>query len=136
MKLSENFTLEELICSATADHRKIQNVPDSTHIYNLSRLCSAILQPVRNKFGDPIKVTSGFRCEALNKIVGGASTSQHLRGEAADIVCQDNRKLWQTILGMIESGELVVGQLIDEKNLRWIHISLPTSKHQNQVLKL
>lgn len=136
MKLSENFTLEEMTRSSIASQRHIPNVPDVSQIANLSKLCGSILQPIRNKFGAPIHVTSGFRCMALNRSVGGAQTSQHLRGEAADIVCHNNRKLWDTIVALIRDGNLTVGQLIDEKNLRWIHISLPTDRYKNLIIKL
>lgn len=136
MFLSSNFTLEELITSSTAQKFRINNVPDEFHIVNLSRLCREILQPIRNRLAQPLIVTSGFRCEALNRIIGGSKTSQHLKGEAADIVCDNNKKLWNIILNMITEEEITVGQLIDEKNLRWIHISLPDSKHKNQIIKI
>ena len=136
MKLTENFTLEELIASPTATLKGINNSPDKSQIATLKRLCEEILQPIRNKFGRAIKITSGFRSERLNKAVRGASSSQHVNGEAADIVSEDNRALWNLICRMIKDGEIRVGQLIDEKNLRWIHISLPDSRHFNQILHL
>lgn len=80
-------------------------------------------------------MTSGYRSEALNKAVRGSATSQHLKGEAADIVSDDNKKLWLLICDMISNGEITVGQLIDEKKL-WIHISLPNERHHNQILHL
>ena len=136
MKLSENFTLEEMISSSTASKRNIPNLPEHEQIANLRRLCIEILQPVRNAFGKPLTVTSGFRSQALNKAVGGSLSSQHLQGEAADLVSRDNKKLWSTIIGMIKSGEIEVGQLINEKNLKWIHISLPSERHHNQILAI
>ena len=136
MKLSENFTLEELVASSTAKERDIPNVPDVEQIVNLCKLCIMVLQPIRDKLKTSIRVKSGFRSEALNKIVGGAVTSQHLKGEAADIICNNNKLLWNTIVSMIQERKIVVGQLIDEKNLSWIHISLPTQRHNNQILRL
>lgn len=136
MQLTENFSFEEMIFSATARLRKIDNNPDHIQAVNIKTLCEQILQPIRNKFGRALKITSGFRTEKLNRAVGGAKNSQHLKGEAADMVSDNNRELWNLICQMIEAGEIIVGQLIDEKNLRWIHISLPDSNHQNQILHL
>lgn len=133
MRLSENFTLEELTSSATAHRLGISNLPSESEILNLSRLCSDILQPIRNKWGKPIIITSGYRSPGLNKAVGGVSSSQHIFGEAADIVTSNNRLLWKLIIEMIKNGEITVGQLINEKNLSWIHISLP-GHHLNQIL--
>lgn len=136
MKLTENFTLEEMISSSTALKLKINNVPDLIQQTALRKLCEEVLQPIRHRFGKPMIVTSGFRNNALNKAVKGSTTSQHLKGEAADIVSEDNIRLWTLIKGMIEEGEITVGQLIDERNLSWIHISLPTSRHRNQIFSL
>lgn len=136
MKLSQNFTLEELTFSATAKLRGIDNIPNSQEVVSLKRLCEEILQPIRDKLGKPITITSGYRSSALNKAVGGAKSSQHLRGEAADIISDDNYSLWNLICKLILDKEIKVGQLIDEKNLRWIHISLPDSSHLNQILHL
>ena len=136
MQLSENFTLEEMVASSTARLRRIVNNPDPDQIIQLKKLCENILQPVRSQYGNAIKITSGFRSERLNKIVGGAKYSQHVKGEAADIVCRDNKKLWSLMVQMISTGEITVGQLIDEKNLSWIHVSLPDNKHRNQILRI
>lgn len=119
-----NFTIEELTYSKTAEEHCINNSPNEEERQNLEKLIQTILQPIRDKFGSPIKVNSGFRCKELNKLVGGSKTSQHLKGEAADITSKDNRRLWKIIVDMIKSGEISVGQLINEYNLSWIHISL------------
>ena len=136
MKLSENFTLEEMTASRIAKNMHLSNIPSETETNNLIRLCQTILQPIRNKLNAPLTVTSGFRCSSLNKIVGGSLTSQHLKGAAADIIYQDNKLLWDLIVSMISNQEIIVGQLIYERNLSWIHISLPTASHKNQILKL
>lgn len=95
-----------------------------------------ILQPIRDKYGKPITVTSGFRSPSVNRLVGGSANSQHCKGEAADIKCENNKELWDLIIDMINNKKIVVGQLIDEKNLNWIHISLPNEKRKNQIFKL
>lgn len=139
-QLTDNFTLEELYNSATAKARNIDNTPDEKAVTNLQTLATAILQPIRNRFGKPITINSGFRCSTLNKAVGGVSTSQHLTGGAADITSVDNKALWNLIVDMVNKGEIVVGQLIWEKGSKqypqWIHLSIPSPKHHNQVLYL
>lgn len=136
MKLSKNFTLEELTHSSTADAKGIVNYPDNQSIKNLKKLCNDVLQPIRDKYGKPIYINSGYRNPQLNRVVGGSQSSQHCRGEAADIDTNNNKELWNLIVDMIENKEIVVSQLIDEKNLAWIHIALYTGNKKNQILKL
>lgn len=136
MQLSKNFTLEELIHSSTANARGIYNYPSPKEIENLRKLCVTILQPIRDKWGKPIYINSGYRNPQLNRTVKGSQTSQHLTGAAADIDTNNNKALWNLIVSMIKSGEIACGQLIDEKNLAWIHISLPTPYKKNQIFKL
>ena len=85
MKISKNFALEELTKSQTAEALKIDNTPGAEQIINLCALVHHVLQPIRDHYGQPVKISSGFRCQALNKAVGGVSRSQHMRGQAADI---------------------------------------------------
>ena len=137
MKLSKNFTIEEMIYSKTAEIKGIDNVPLFPEKDNLKKLCANVLQPIRDAIDMPIIVTSAYRCDALNRAVGGSSNSQHIKGEAADIVCQDMQKLWDVCLDLIKNDTIDVGQLINEKNLKWIHISLPRkNKINNQILYL
>ena len=84
-KASDNFTLYELIHSTTADKHRISNIPNEEQIRNLQYGVDMVLQPLRNKYGKPIVITSGYRCAALNKLVGGVANSYHLQGNAADI---------------------------------------------------
>lgn len=102
---------------------------------NIKKLVTDILQPIRDKYGKPVTVTSGYRNPSINRLVGGSANSQHCKGEAADIKCEDNKELWDLIISMIDNKEITVGQLIDEKNLNWIHISLPYRK-VNEILHL
>lgn len=139
-KLSKNFTLQELTKSATADRYDIDNTPNEKEIENLKRLANNVLQPIRDKWKKSILVNSGFRCEELNTKVGGSKTSQHRKGEAADIEVanSNNAKLFNMIKGMIENNEIEVGQLIWEygtkKEPNWIHVSLPMPHKKNQIL--
>ena len=141
-KFSKNFTYEELIQSATARRLKINNTPSKEQKAKLKTLAETILQPIIDKYGKPLIVTSGFRCEKLNVAVGGSKTSQHCKGEAADIrtvsdSVADNKALFNLILEMINKGEIKVGQLIDEYGYNWVHVSLPRqNKQNNQILHI
>ena len=138
MNLSKNFTLSELTYSNSADSYNIENKPGRIELENLKKLCNEILQPIRDKFGKSIYVNSGYRNPKVNRLVGGSSSSQHIKGEAADITVgskEGNKKLFDMIVQMIEDKEITVGQLLDEKDYKWLHISLPYRK-VNQILHL
>jgi len=142
MKLSKNFTLEELIFSTSANNHGIDNTPNAEQRAYLKRLCVEVLQPIRDAWGAPVKVTSGYRCPWLNKLVGGVTGSQHVYGQAADIQAlhpYDNGKLFALIKSLVDSGKIKVGQLIWEYGSKtcpkWVHVSLPRKgKKNNQVL--
>lgn len=142
MKLSKNFTLEELTFSITALNNGWNNTPPTEARAALSRLAVEVLQPIRDTWGKPIRVTSGYRMPRLNASVGGSPTSQHLLGQAADIQALnmvDNGKLFYCIKKMIESGKLKVGQCIWEYGTKstpkWVHVSLPRlGKKNNQFV--
>lgn len=143
MILTQNFTLEELIASADAKRHGIDNTPSQREIQNLRNLCVNILQPLRKKWGAPIIVTSGYRCQKLNTIVKGASDSDHKYGCAADIrtisdTREDNKKLFDLACKMVRNGDIVVKQIIDEYNFDWIHISWQDGRttKKNQILHL
>ena len=85
MQLSENFSLAEMIKSETALRQNLDNTPGDAEIENLRQLCVNILQPLRDAYGRGIKVNSGFRHPNVNAAVGGSRTSDHCRGQAADI---------------------------------------------------
>ena len=136
IKLSKNFTYDEMIHSATAKRLNIDNTPNARELENLKVLCQTVLQPIRDKRGSAITVTSGYRCSKLNALVGGSKTSQHAVGQAADITLGNptlNKKLFNMIVDMINKKEIRVGQLIDEYNYRWLHISTPYSKVNNII---
>ena len=140
MKLSEHFTLEELISSITAKNKGIKNVPNDTELKNLKDLAINVLEPLRIAYNKPIRVSSGYRCAALNKLVGGSKTSQHVLGQAADITSlsdtvEDNKELFDVALKLIAQGKIRVGQVIDEYNYNWVHISTPY-KNVNQILHI
>lgn len=128
------FTIKELCKSSTATQRGIDNTPNSEIVSNLEQLVDNVLDPLREKYGSPIKVNSGYRCEKLNKAVGGANTSQHRYGLAADITT--GSKLGNKNLFILaQQMNLPFDQLIDEKTYSWIHISF-SKKPRKQVLHL
>ena len=129
------FTIEELCQSTTADRKGIVNRCSNEIAANLTALVDNVLDPLRIWYGKPITVNSGYRCPALNKAVGGAATSQHMNGQAADIDAgdrQQNKLLFEYI-----RKSLPFDQLIDESNFAWVHISYRSDRNnRNQVLKL
>lgn len=138
MDITKNFTLEELTKSDTARQRGILNQPNHEEIDNLFRLCKELLQPIRDAYGKPIIVTSGFRNKQLNTAIGGSSTSMHMKGLAADIKAGDgkNKALWDLIIKLSKEGKIEFDQLIDEKKLSWVHIGLHPVKNRKQILYL
>lgn len=125
MKISENFTLEELYRSCTADSIGIDNKPTDKVKNNLIILTKEILQPIRNEYGKPVIVSSGYRCEKLNKAVGGSSTSAHVRGEAADLTTSNMKEFQRCVLEWAKTNKF--DQIIIEYPNKgfvatWIHI--------------
>lgn len=129
------FTIEELCRSTTAEHKGIDNRCGKEVAVNLTALVDNVLDPLRTWYGKPITVNSGYRCPVLNKAVGGAATSQHMSGQAADITTGDrgqNKLLFEYI-----HKSLPFDQLIDESDFAWVHVSYRADgKNRKQVLKL
>ena len=139
MNLTLDFTLEEMVASQTAARLGLDNTPNSGVIANLTALCSNLLQPLRDKLGSPIHISSGYRSLAVNSACGGAVNSQHMLGQAADtnVFGTMNNIDWANWI--IASG-IIFDQLILEfydptqgPNSGWVHISWAPSC-RNQVL--
>ena len=116
------FTIKELTRSTTAELRGIDKTPSQQVIDNLRALVENVLDPLREAWGTPIHVNSGYRCAALNKAVGGVPTSQHILGEAADITVGTRAKN-QRLYALLRQLDLPVDQAINEHDFRWIHVS-------------
>ena len=130
------FTMNELTASATARRKGIDNTPDETVKANLEALVKNVLDPLREAWGKPIIVTSGYRCPKLNRAVGGATNSQHTKGEAADIrtvsdLPSENRQLFE----LVRTLKLPYDQLIDEYGYNWIHVSF-SARNRRQILHI
>lgn len=134
MRLSKNFTLEEMTYSDTARRYGYHNYPNTEAIKNLGYLTQNFLQPLRDKINKPILILSGYRSELVNQKVGGAKTSQHKYGQAVDIQIAGMSPL-QLYLYIKESG-LDYDQLILErtKNAEWVHVSF-TKHNRHQALR-
>ena len=133
-KLTEHFTLEELYLSQTATRRGLDNTPPPEVVKNLKALCVNVLEPLRQLTGQPIVINSGYRSPALNKLVKGAKNSQHILGEAADIICPalGQKKLFD----LLRKSGLPFDQVIDEFG-SWVHVSYrstPAAANRRQVL--
>lgn len=98
MKLSEHFSLSEFEHSITAIRCNIDNSVPLELIHHLRNLCERVLEPLRQHVGEPVIISSGYRCRELNRRVGGTPNSQHLTGEAADICVNNAPKLRQWYL--------------------------------------
>ena len=129
------FTIKELVKSTTAIKRNIDNTPSKEIERSLTALVEKVLDPLREAYGKPIIVTSGYRCPKLNAIVGSTPSSQHVKGEAADIKTiedtpEENKKLYDLIVKL----KLPFDQLINEHNYDWVHVSFG-ARHRRQKLK-
>ena len=129
------FSIKELCKSNTAIKNKIDNHPTPEIEKNLTILIEHCLDPIREKFGKPITITSGYRCEKLNKLVGGKPNSQHLKGQAADLVGDTNTKTKEIFEIAKQLGNF--DQLLFEKNSKgsiWVHISYKDSGNRKQCI--
>ena len=123
--ITMHFTIEELYASATAKAKGINNKPNVQQTINLVYLTAYVLEPLRVAMNEPIKIGSGFRCQALNKAVGGVYNSQHLKGQAADLCIDGDMKKGKKWFDYIRKN-LPFDQLIWEHNSKgsyWVHVS-------------
>ena len=139
MKLTENFSLLELTKSQTAERKGIDNTPGPEHQENLPSLCTHVLQPIRDHFGQVVSISSGYRSPELCTAIGSKITSQHAKGEAADfeIFGVSNKELADWIHYNINYDQLILeywkGE--DEPNSGWVHCSYSENQKRRQYLK-
>lgn len=124
MILKDSFDLSQFTVSQTAIRKGIDNLPTKDEVTNLRRLHKNVLVPIKEKTGAQIIVTSGFRSEALNRAIGGAKSSQHVKGQAADIIATNMTPL--ELYERIKSAGIIFDQLIEEFG-QWVHVSLSTT---------
>jgi uncharacterized protein YcbK (DUF882 family) len=139
MKLSQHFSLEEMIKSQTGSRKGLDNTPGEKEIENLKQLCENVLEKIRIHFGRPVTVNSGYRGPALNKAIGGAKNSQHMTGQAADIeiVGVDNKTLFNWIKDNIEFDQLILEYYKEGvPDSGWVHVSWNSQGNRKQVLTI
>jgi zinc D-Ala-D-Ala carboxypeptidase len=138
MQLSKNLALAEVTRSETAKRNGISNMPTPEHLENFKKLAENVFQPIREHFGVPIHISSGYRSAALNKAVGGSASSQHCTGEAIDID-MDGTDITNAQIFHFIKDNLNFDQLIAEfpvnSNPAWVHVSYEsTGKQRKQIL--
>ena len=139
MKLTENFSLNELTKSQTAERKGIDNTPSAEHQENLKSLCEMILQPIRDHFGQVVSVSSGYRSPELCVAIGSSTQSQHAKGQASDfeIFGVSNKELADWIDENLDYDQLILeywkGE--DEPNSGWVHCSFNTQGNRKQYLR-
>ena len=124
-QLSKNFSLKELTKSSTATRFGIENKPNEEQLINLTHLAINVLQPVRDHHGSTT-ISSGLRVLKLNRKIGSSDTSQHVKGEAADMECPnvDNLELAKWMRDNLEFDQLILeGYEEGDSNSGWIHVS-------------
>lgn len=139
MQLSKNLALAEVMRSETAKRKGISNMPTPEHIENFKLLAENVFQPIRDHFGVPIILSSGYRSKELNTAVGGALSSQHCTGEAIDIdmdgTTVKNAEIFNFIKDNLNFDQLI-WEFGTDSNPDWVHVSYEsTGKQRKQILK-
>jgi zinc D-Ala-D-Ala carboxypeptidase len=138
MNLSKSFTLNELTKSQEATRLGIDNTPNEEHILNLKLLCENVLQPIRDFYGMPLSVSSGYRSAALCEAIGSSSKSQHTKGQAADfeIFGVANKDLADFVVKNLDYDQCILEFWNEnEPNSGWVHCSFNASGNRKQFLK-
>ena len=138
MNLSKSFTLNELTKSQEATRLGIDNTPNEEHILNLKLLCENVLQPIRDFYGMPLSVSSGYRSTALCEAIGSSSKSQHTKGQAADfeIFGVANKDLADFVVKNLDYDQCILEFWNEnEPNSGWVHCSFNSSGNRKQFLK-
>jgi zinc D-Ala-D-Ala carboxypeptidase len=140
MRLSKNLTLKECTKSQTAARLGIKNEPGEREVLNLKQIAEHVFQPIRDHFGVPIYVSSGYRSTKLNTAIGGSSTSQHCQGRALDLDADvfgkiSNAEIFHYIKDCLDFDQLI-WELGDDSNPAWVHVSYNSpTENRGRVLK-
>jgi hypothetical protein len=131
------FTIKELSASTEARKMGIDNTPTPSAVVNLTALVDAVLDPLRERYGYPIHVRSGYRCPRLNKAVGGAKTSQHVKGEAADIYVgkPKNKAMLFSLIYYLLPFDQLIWEKGDDEAPSWIHVSYREGNNRRECLR-
>jgi hypothetical protein len=139
MQLSKNLALAEVTRSETAKRKGISNMPTPEHIENFKKLAENVFQPIREHFGVPIHISSGYRSKALNTAVGGSLSSQHCKGEAIDIDMDGtsitNKQIFDFVKANVNFDQMI-WEFGTDANPDWVHVSYNSDGAQRkQILK-
>jgi hypothetical protein len=137
MQLSTNLSLAEVTRSETAKRRGISNMPTAEHIENFKKLALNIFQPIREHFGKPIIISSGYRSAELNKAIGGSLSSQHSSGEAIDIDMDGtditNKQIFDYIKDNLNFDQMI-WEFGTDTNPDWVHVSFAANRSQRKQI--
>jgi zinc D-Ala-D-Ala carboxypeptidase len=138
MNLTPHFTLDEMLKSQTALRRGLDNSPEPKQLENLLTLCEKVLEPIRVHWAKPVVINSGFRSLLVNRAVGSKDSSQHARGEAADIEIPgiDNLALYYWIAEEIDFDQLILEFYTGEPSSGWVHVSYVGDENRHQTLRI
>jgi hypothetical protein len=137
MQLSTNLSLAEVTRSETAKRRGISNMPTPEHIENFKKLAINIFQPIREHFGKPILISSGYRSAELNKAIGGSLSSQHCSGEAIDIDMDGTDITNAQIFNYIKDNlnfDQMIWEFGTDANPDWVHVSFAANRSQRKQI--
>jgi hypothetical protein len=139
MQLSKNLSLAEVMRSETAKRKGISNMPTPEHIENFKKLAENVFQPIREHFGVPIHISSGYRSKALNTAIGGSLSSQHCKGEAIDIDMDGttitNKQIFDFVKDNVNFDQMI-WEFGTDANPDWVHVSYNSDGPQRkQILK-
>jgi zinc D-Ala-D-Ala carboxypeptidase len=138
MKLTPHFTLDEMVKSQTALRLGLDNTPDPDEMESLLALCENVLEPVRVHWDKPVVVNSGFRSLPVNRAIGSKDSSQHAKGEAADIEIPgiDNLVLYYWIAEELDFDQLILEFYNGEPSSGWVHVSYVGLENRNETLRI
>jgi zinc D-Ala-D-Ala carboxypeptidase len=141
MQISKHLSLAEVSRSETAKRKGINNTPSGEHLENFKKLAENVFEPIREHFGVPIHISSGYRSKELNAAIGGSATSQHCSGEAIDIDMDGsasgitNAQVFNFIKDNLNFDQLI-WEFGSSTNPDWVHVSYETTgKQRKQILK-
>ena len=141
MQISKHLSLAEVSRSETAKRKGINNTPSGEHLENFKKLAENIFEPIREHFGVPIHICSGYRSKELNAAVGGSSSSQHCSAEAIDIDMEGspngvtNKMVFDFIKDNLNFDQMI-WEFGNDTNPDWVHVSYEsTGKQRKQILK-
>jgi hypothetical protein len=140
MKLSKHLSLAEVTRSETAKRKGISNTPTAEHLENFKLLAENVFEKIREHFGVPIHVSSGYRSNELNDAIGGSKSSQHSKGQAIDLDMDGsssgvtNADIYNFIKDNLDFDQLI-WEFGTDKNPDWVHVSYSKNKNRKQILK-